>query len=63
MAAPYLALIYAGLQDNDRAFDCLEQAADAKELQFGIWFRNEPRFGCLREDMRYDALLKRMNLP
>jgi DNA-binding winged helix-turn-helix (wHTH) protein/tetratricopeptide (TPR) repeat protein len=58
----YLALIYAGLQDNDRAFDCLEQAADAKELQFGIWFRNEPRFGCLRDDIRYDALLKQMNL-
>ena len=58
----YLALIYAGLQDKDGAFVCLEQAADAKELQFGIWFRNEPRFGCLRDDPRYDALLKQMNL-
>lgn len=58
----YLALIYAGLQENDRAFDCLKQAADAKELQFGIWFRHEPRFGSLREDARYEALLKRMNL-
>jgi DNA-binding winged helix-turn-helix (wHTH) protein/tetratricopeptide (TPR) repeat protein len=58
----YLALVYAGLQDNDRAFDCLGQAADAKELQLGIWFRREPRFGSLREDVRYDALLKRMGL-
>jgi len=60
--AYYLALVYAGLQDNDRAFDCLEQAADAKELQLGVWFRNEPRFDSLREGVRYQALMKRMSL-
>jgi DNA-binding winged helix-turn-helix (wHTH) protein/tetratricopeptide (TPR) repeat protein len=58
----HLALVYAGLGDKDRALDCLEQAAEAKELQFAVWFKNEPRFACLREDVRYDALLKRMNL-
>jgi DNA-binding winged helix-turn-helix (wHTH) protein/tetratricopeptide (TPR) repeat protein len=59
----YLAVVYAGLGEKDRALSCLEQAAEAKELQFGVWFRNEPRFDSLREDVRYQALLKRMNLP
>ena len=58
----YLALIYAGLQDNEQAFACLERAADERELPFGIWFRREPRFASLRGDHRHDVLLRRMNL-
>ena len=58
----YLALVYAGLKDNEQAFACLERAADARELQFGVWFRREPRFASLRGDHRHEVLLKRMNL-
>jgi DNA-binding winged helix-turn-helix (wHTH) protein/tetratricopeptide (TPR) repeat protein len=63
-AAPhyYLALVYAGLKDNEKAFVCLERAADDRELQFGVWFRREPRFALMREDPRHTVLLKRMNL-
>ena len=57
-----LALIYAGLQDSERAFACLQRAADERELLFGIWFRREPRFASLREDHRHSVLLERMNL-
>jgi tetratricopeptide (TPR) repeat protein len=58
----YLALIWAGLRDHDRAFDFLAKACDVKEVQLGLWFRREPRFDVLREDPRYQTVLKRMNL-
>ena len=57
-----LALIYAGLQDSEQAFACLERAADERELLFGIWFRHEPRFASLCKDHRHSVLLERMNL-
>lgn len=57
----YLALVYLGLGDNDRALQSLAKAAEARELQL-FWFRRDPRFDSLREDIRHDELLRRMNL-
>src|SRR5437667_9438917 len=58
----HLALVYAGLGDNNLAFDHLEQASETKELKLAVWFRREPRFDSLCEGVRYHALLKRMSL-
>jgi DNA-binding winged helix-turn-helix (wHTH) protein/tetratricopeptide (TPR) repeat protein len=58
----HLALVYAGLGDNNLAFDHLEQASQTKDLKLAVWFRREPRFDSLCENIRYQALLKRMNL-
>jgi TolB-like protein/Flp pilus assembly protein TadD len=62
--APYysLALVCAGLGDVASAFDHLEQSCQAKELQLAIWFRQEPRFDTLCADLRYQSILRRMNL-
>ena len=57
----YSALIYYGLNDLDRAFELLENAHDAHE-PFLAWFRVEPVFDGLRQDPRYDALVKKIGL-
>ena len=58
----YLGLIHTGLGHDDRALSFLAQACQLKEIQFAIWFRREPRFDVLGKDVRYQALLDRMNL-
>ncbi len=54
-----IALIYTGLGEMDKVFECLEKAhkernADLAELKV------EPRFDSLRSDPRFKALLKKM---
>ena len=52
-------LIYMGLGDKDRAFEWLNKTFD--ENPYRIAFINvNPRFGTLRSDSRFDALLRRM---
>jgi tetratricopeptide (TPR) repeat protein len=56
-----IALIYAGLGDRDRAFEWLEKAvAERDELLTRA--RGDPQLDSLRDDPRFDALLRRMNL-
>jgi tetratricopeptide (TPR) repeat protein len=53
------AMIYAGLGDLDRAFDLLEQAC--KERSGFLPFINvEPAVDCLRDDSRFQNLLRRV---
>ncbi len=57
----YVAAVYAGLGDKDKAFEWLEKAFQTKEdLTFTRW---QIPFEPLRDDPRFKVLLKRMNLP
>lgn len=58
----YIAFVYAGLSDKDKAFEWLEkdfQNRDGK-LAESRW---EVELESLRDDARFKDLLKRMNLP
>jgi TolB-like protein/DNA-binding winged helix-turn-helix (wHTH) protein/Tfp pilus assembly protein PilF len=58
----YIAVIYAGLNEKDQAFTCLEKAYAQHEQGFVVMNR-EPMFDPLRSDPRFADLLLRMNLP
>jgi TolB-like protein/lipoprotein NlpI len=58
----YVAVIYAGLNEKDLAFACLEKAYTQHEQGFVVMNR-EPMFDPLRSDPRFADLLRRMNLP
>ncbi|HEX3100249.1 MAG TPA: tetratricopeptide repeat protein, partial [Pyrinomonadaceae bacterium] len=57
----YVAGVYAGLGDKDKAFEWLEKALQTREdLAFIRWYMP---YESLRDDSRYKDLLKRMGLP
>ena len=56
------AIIYAGLNDKDRAFDYLNKAYEARSI-FLTLIKVETVLDNLRSDPRFTELLKRMNLP
>jgi TolB-like protein/tetratricopeptide (TPR) repeat protein len=61
--APYLkALVYVGLGDKDRAFECLLKAVDARAWELSVLKAN-PMFDPLRTDPRFAPLLDRLGLP
>lgn len=60
--ALYVAGIYAGLGERDRAFEWLEKAY-ADRADYLMFLRLEPPFDSLRDDPRYRDLLRRMNFP
>ena len=57
----YVAAVYAGLGEKDKAFDWLERGFQAKG-DLGV-IRGQIPFESLRDDTRYKDLLKRMGLP
>ena len=58
------ALVYAGLGEKDEAFRSLEKAIELRgPWPFVILLKVDPRFDSLREDPRFQNLLRRMNLP
>ena len=57
----YIAAVYAGLGEKDRAFEWLEKAFQ-KKGDVGM-IRTSIPFESLHGDPRYRDLLKRMNLP
>jgi TolB-like protein/Flp pilus assembly protein TadD len=62
VSAYCIAMIYAGLNDKDAAFELLEKAYSARAsalAQLAV----DPVFDGLRSDQRFKDLLKRMNLP
>lgn len=60
---PYLiAEVYAGLGDRDQAFAWLDKAYEDR-FPFLCDFRITPQFDSLRDDPRYTALVRKMNLP
>jgi TolB-like protein/Flp pilus assembly protein TadD len=61
--SPFLvALVYTGLEDNDRAFEWLGKAIDARAWEIPT-LKTSPVFDRLRSDPRFPALLDRVGLP
>ncbi len=58
----YVAVVYAGLGEKDRAFEWLEKDLQDRNGKLAE-IRWEIQFESLRDDPRYKALLKRMGLP
>lgn len=61
MSPYYLAIVYAGLGDKDKAFDWLEKEIADRSLSISL-LRVEQRFDSLRADPRFQDLLKRTGL-
>jgi len=60
---PYgIALVYAGLGDNDQAFAWLNKAV-AGRSHWLVWLNRDPRWDRIRSDPRFDDLKKRVGLP
>jgi len=56
---PYsFALVHAGLGDRDAAFDWLNRAFDARDVNL-IFFTVDPKWDSFRADERFTALLER----
>jgi len=62
MVAYDIASVYAWRGDRDRAFDWLERSFARRETDLSA-VRWDPLLRKLRDDPRYAALLKQMNLP
>jgi hypothetical protein len=56
-----LALIHAGLGENDAAFDWLNQACEER-THWMVWLKLDPRWDGIRTDARFIKLLQRVNL-
>ncbi len=56
-----LAMGYAAMGNPDRAFACLDRAVQARSAGV-IYLKLDPGYEPLREDPRFDALLKRIGL-
>ncbi len=57
----WIALVYVGLGDKDRAFQWLGRAEKERSAWLA-WVKVEPRFDGLRSDPRFGRLLRRLNL-
>ncbi|HKC62487.1 MAG TPA: protein kinase [Pyrinomonadaceae bacterium] len=61
--SPYsFAVIYAGLDDKEQAFAWLNKAYQDRSF-FLIWLKVEPQFDSLRDDPRFQGLLRSIGLP
>ena len=62
-ASPYtMATIYAGLGENDKAFDLLEKAYSEKSLDFALPLQSDLLLDSLRPDPRFQIMLRRIGL-
>src|SRR5438128_8654822 len=57
-----LALIYTGLGEDDRAFECREKGYEWRDGMM-IHLNVDPRFDSLRSDPRFQSLVRKMGLP
>jgi serine/threonine protein kinase/tetratricopeptide (TPR) repeat protein len=58
----FIAVIYTTLGDKDQAFKWLEKAYGPPNHPYLPWIKYVPEFKSLRNDPRFDDLLRRMNL-
>jgi serine/threonine protein kinase/Flp pilus assembly protein TadD len=62
--APYnVAVVYAGLGDNDAAFAWLNRAYDDRSYILAIYLTTDARLDRLHADPRFDELRRRIGLP
>jgi tetratricopeptide (TPR) repeat protein len=59
----FLAVVYAGLGDNDQAFAWLEKSYTGERPNDSPLLGRDPRMDPLRADPRYKGLMRRMGLP
>jgi tetratricopeptide (TPR) repeat protein len=57
-----VALVHAGLGDNDAALASLEKAFEERS-NWLVWLRLDPRWNRLRTDPRFTELVSRMRFP
>jgi len=57
-----IALVHAGLGQNDAAFTSLNNAFDERS-NWLVWLRLDPRWNGLRSDPRFAILVSRMRFP
>lgn len=57
----WLAIVNTALGECDAAFESLHEAYKNREAWL-VWLKVEPRYGPLREDARFDHLLRRIGL-
>jgi serine/threonine protein kinase len=57
-----IAVIYGGLGELDHAFEWLDRAYEERDYFLG-GLKVDPMYDPLREDLRFAALLERMNFP
>jgi len=57
-----IAIIYAGLNDKDQAFEWLNKAYADRSFYIAL-LNSEPTLDNLRSDPRFKELLRRANLP
>jgi hypothetical protein len=62
--APYnVALIYAGLNNRESAFEWLNRAYEARSYILAVYLSTDARLDNLRSDARFDELIQRVGLP
>jgi TolB-like protein/DNA-binding winged helix-turn-helix (wHTH) protein len=62
--SPYMiAVIYAGLGENNKAFEFLEKAYQERSPDVAYFLRADLRMDSLRSDPRFQDLMHRMNFP
>lgn len=57
-----IALIYAGLNENDFAFEWLNKAYDER-TNWMVWLRSDPRWISIKSDKRFKELVNKVGLP
>jgi TolB-like protein/DNA-binding winged helix-turn-helix (wHTH) protein/Tfp pilus assembly protein PilF len=63
LASPYtMATIYAGLGENDKAFEFLEKACSGKSLDITLFLQTDFALDSMRSDPRFQSLLRGMAL-
>ncbi len=61
VSASDIALIYAGLNQRDQSFEWLDKALEERSVDYALAV--EPRWKNLREDPRFQVLLRKMHYP
>ena len=57
-----IAVIHAGLGDRERALSALEDAYEERS-HWLVWLKRDPRWDDIRDDARFQALVRRVGLP
>jgi len=58
----YFSLLYAGMNDRNKAFEYLEQAIIERQSQL-VYLKVEPLFDDLHSDPRFDELVRKIGIP
>ncbi len=58
----FVAVVFGAMGEKDKAFAELDKSIEQHDSWFR-WAKVEPLFDPLRDDLRFKAMLKRMNLP